>query len=53
LIETLANRILVDESVTTDVLKIARCLNKNHIKQIHKLFIYLREQNDIAGVNTV
>jgi hypothetical protein len=48
MIETLNARIVVDESVTTDVLKLARAIKTENIKQIKKIFIFLR---DIRGVN--
>jgi hypothetical protein len=43
MIETLNARIVVDESVTTDVLKLARAIKTENIKQIKKIFIFLRE----------
>lgn len=43
MIETLNQRIVVNESVTTDVLKLARNMKTDNIKQIKKIFIFLRE----------
>jgi hypothetical protein len=46
-IEALHSRIVVEESVTTDILKLARSLKTEHFSHIKKIFLYLREQGDM------